>query len=138
MAINDDGSWTTPKLFKKYISLIDVSRRAEKYKLDVFNASNNDIRPVTMGEIVHMGKKLCWDTPLNDVVWYPNGSVTNCWYYNYFCVLFYQLLPALFIDGLLLLLKKKPMWVPAISLTRNGVIFKTSSLGWSRYTGRSS
>ncbi|XP_018562772.1 putative fatty acyl-CoA reductase CG5065 [Anoplophora glabripennis] len=83
----------------------------EKYKLKVYNGSTNKIRPVTIGEIVFMGKKLCWETPLNDVVWYPNGSITNCWYYNYLRVLFYQLLPALFLDCLLVLLKKKPMLI---------------------------
>ncbi|KAJ8916667.1 hypothetical protein NQ315_000312, partial [Exocentrus adspersus] len=83
----------------------------EKHKLQVYNGSSNKIRPVTMGEIVNMGKRLCWDTPLNDIMWYPNGSVTKCWYNNYLKLIFYQLLPALFIDGFLLLLKKKPMLI---------------------------
>ncbi|KAJ8978355.1 hypothetical protein NQ317_002664 [Molorchus minor] len=81
----------------------------DKYKLDVYNGSSNKIKYVTMGGLVEMGKKLCWETPLNNILWYPDGSITNCWYHNYFKVIFYQLLPALFIDGLLLLLKMKPL-----------------------------
>nr|CAI5836687.1 unnamed protein product [Callosobruchus analis] len=88
-----------------------LERDEEKYRVSVYNASSYRVQQVSVGELVHLGRKLCWEMPLNDIIWYPNGSVTKCWYENYLKLIFYQLLPALFIDGLLVSLGKKPMLI---------------------------
>ncbi|XP_076256706.1 putative fatty acyl-CoA reductase CG5065 isoform X1 [Rhynchophorus ferrugineus] len=81
----------------------------DKLKLDVFNASNNNINNVTTGEMIDMGADLSWKYPLSDILWYPNGSITTCMFYHYIRVIFYHILPALVVDGLLILIGKKPM-----------------------------
>ncbi|KAG5883993.1 hypothetical protein JTB14_019975 [Gonioctena quinquepunctata] len=83
----------------------------EKNRVTVYNGSSNEIESVTMGDIINIGKRLTWEMPLNDIIWYPDGDVTSCWYKNYMKLILYQLLPALFVDAFLHLLGRKPMLV---------------------------
>ncbi|KAJ8958396.1 hypothetical protein NQ318_002178 [Aromia moschata] len=80
-----------------------MSTESDRLKVSVFNGSSNKLQYVTMGGLVDLGKKLCWDTPLNDTLWYRTAQV-----------FFYQFLPALLVDGLLLVLGRKPMLVKVI------------------------
>ncbi|KAL3271810.1 hypothetical protein HHI36_022280 [Cryptolaemus montrouzieri] len=83
----------------------------ERNELVVYNCSQNDISPVTMKEIVHIGQNLIFECPVSDALWFPFCQITKCWYLHFFKVLFYQLLPALFVDGLLKLSGRKPILI---------------------------
>nr|XP_023019858.1 putative fatty acyl-CoA reductase CG5065 [Leptinotarsa decemlineata] len=82
---------------------------SEKNKVSVYNASNYDVKQVTFGEIIDIGKQLTWDIPVNDVVWYPDGSIYSCWYAFYTIFIVYQLIPSLLLDALLLIMGYKPI-----------------------------
>lgn len=49
-----------------------------------------------------------WEVPLNDVLWYPVGYVTSSYLVHFYNVIFYHLVPALIVDGLLKLIGQKP------------------------------
>ncbi|XP_060533066.1 fatty acyl-CoA reductase 1-like isoform X2 [Cylas formicarius] len=85
------------------------AKEEEKLTLSVYNASNNNINNVTVGGLVELGRKLCWDYPLNDILWYPNGSVTQCYVYHFLRLIFYHILPAILIDGILKITGHQPM-----------------------------
>lgn len=48
------------------------------------------------------------ETPLEKIIWYPSGSMTNNYFLYVIQLVLFQYLPALFVDGLLLLCRKKP------------------------------
>ncbi|XP_030757393.1 fatty acyl-CoA reductase wat-like [Sitophilus oryzae] len=81
----------------------------EKLKISVYNGSNNDVNNLTLTEMLEMGKKLTWEYPLNDVLWYPSGKPTSCFWNYYFRVMLYHILPALLVDTLLWIIGHKPM-----------------------------
>ncbi|CAH0549649.1 unnamed protein product [Brassicogethes aeneus] len=84
----------------------DLSR---KLKTEVYNASNNTVAPLTYKELMECGAKMYKECPLNNVIWYPHNEPTACWYNHFYKLLFYQLLPALLIDGMLRIAGKKPI-----------------------------
>ncbi|KAK9884187.1 hypothetical protein WA026_005140 [Henosepilachna vigintioctopunctata] len=88
-----------------------IQNKQEKNELTIYNASQNEVSPVTMKEIVHIGKNMLFECPLSDGLWFPNCEITGNWYLHFFRVLFYQLLPAFFIDGILKLAGKKPLLI---------------------------
>ncbi|RZC42435.1 NAD binding 4, Sterile and/or Epimerase domain containing protein [Asbolus verrucosus] len=75
----------------------------------VYNGSNNNLRNVTMGEMIELGRRICWEAPVNSVLWYPAGGITRCVYLHWFKLIFYQLLPALVLDGAIKLAGHKPI-----------------------------
>lgn len=57
-----------------------------------------------------MGMKTNWDVPLSNPVWTPTNIYTT-WELNYYLqVIFRHVLPAIFIDTILRLMNKKPMY----------------------------
>ena len=73
---------------------------------NVVSSSENSL---TWGESIESGKKLFNDNPLCFALWYPNGSIKSNYYHHLLCVIFFHYLPAYFIDGLLILFRKKPL-----------------------------
>lgn len=84
-------------------------KNEEKCQVTVYNASNNDINNITFNGMVDIGLKMCWDYPLNNILWYPVGCVTSCYPNHFLRVIFFHILPALFIDGLLKVTGHKPL-----------------------------
>ncbi|CAH2008937.1 unnamed protein product [Acanthoscelides obtectus] len=75
----------------------------------VYNGSKYKYLPTTTGEIVQMGADLIWDTPYEQILWYPWFKMTRCWYDYYIKVLVYHMLPAVFLDLALRVAGMKPM-----------------------------
>ncbi|XP_019872635.1 putative fatty acyl-CoA reductase CG5065 [Aethina tumida] len=89
-----------------------VQSEEERLKLNIFNCSNNRVQAVTSRELVQIGRRLCWEYPLENMLWYPNGNwITTNYYVHFIKMIFYHLIPALFVDGLLKLTNHKPMLV---------------------------
>lgn len=47
--------------------------------------------------------------PFNNILWYPGGTMTKSRLYNNFNFVLFQLIPAIFVDFLLVLFSYKPM-----------------------------
>lgn len=61
-------------------------------------------------EIIEMGKDVVLNhVPFNGIVWYPGGSLKKSKFVHNICFFFFQIIPALFIDALLIVLGYKPM-----------------------------
>lgn len=61
-------------------------------------------------EIVELGKDVIYNRiPFNGILWYPGGSMTKSKAWHYFNFVLFQIIPAFFIDGLLLCLGYPPV-----------------------------
>ncbi|XP_076256709.1 fatty acyl-CoA reductase 1-like [Rhynchophorus ferrugineus] len=84
-----------------------LQNNEEKKKVEVYNGSNNGINILNSKEILAIGNSLMMKFPFNKILWYPYTSLTTCFYYHYIRIMLYQILPALLLDGLLLLFGKR-------------------------------
>jgi hypothetical protein len=65
---------------------------------------------ITWAEIIERGRRIVTEkVPLNGVVWYPGGSMKKSRLLHNIAMFFFHLLPALFLDGLILLSGNKPV-----------------------------
>ncbi|KAG5860353.1 hypothetical protein JTB14_028384, partial [Gonioctena quinquepunctata] len=78
-------------------------------EVDVYNCSRGDHTPLTLREMGDIGADLIQTSPLSQILWYPNTSITNCWYNFYIQVFLFHMIPAFFLDILLRMIGKKPM-----------------------------
>ncbi|KAG5862277.1 hypothetical protein JTB14_027725, partial [Gonioctena quinquepunctata] len=78
-------------------------------EVDVYNCSRGDHTPLLLGEMIDMGADLIQKSPFSQILWYPNFSITNCWYNFYMQVFLFHMIPAFFLDMLLRMIGKKPM-----------------------------
>ncbi|XP_070495539.1 putative fatty acyl-CoA reductase CG5065 [Chironomus tepperi] len=69
--------------------------------IPVYNCASYNVATLKIQQIIDIGKCLCAVTPLDNMLFIPGGHITNSRYSNYVKVIFYQLLPALIIDGIL-------------------------------------
>lgn len=66
---------------------------------------------ITWEEIVELGKEVSSRIPFNQLLWYPNGIMTKSKLWHNIHVVLFQLIPAVFVDLLLLVLGYKPVYV---------------------------
>ncbi|XP_066153901.1 putative fatty acyl-CoA reductase CG5065 [Euwallacea fornicatus] len=85
------------------------THKGERLNTSIYNASNNNVNNMTLGDMVEMGAKIAWEVPFNTILWYPGGAITKFYTVHLLKVILYHLLPALFIDGLLKLFGHKPI-----------------------------
>ncbi|XP_017888866.1 putative fatty acyl-CoA reductase CG5065 isoform X2 [Ceratina calcarata] len=84
----------------------------EKPEEPIFmNVTSGSENPISWGYAVDTGKKHATTYPFTGVLWYPGGSVTTLKFYHWIRVLFFHLLPAYFLDGLIVLTGNKPFLV---------------------------
>ncbi|XP_044739087.1 putative fatty acyl-CoA reductase CG5065, partial [Chrysoperla carnea] len=87
---------------------VGITRPNKAFVCNVTSSSDN---PITWGQCLDMGRKHLYNHPFSVCLWYPDGSIKKNKFYHMLCVVFFHLIPAYFIDGLLLLLRKKPFMV---------------------------
>ncbi|XP_044737512.1 putative fatty acyl-CoA reductase CG5065 [Chrysoperla carnea] len=74
----------------------------EKQKeITVINSSSSNIKSMTINDIIETGKGYAHETPLNNMLWVPGGSITKCKVWNFMRVIAMHMFPALLIDVLL-------------------------------------
>nr|CAD7403844.1 unnamed protein product [Timema poppensis] len=72
--------------------------------------SSSEIR-ISWAEIIERGRRITEKIPLNNIAWYPGGSMKKSKLLHNICVFFFHLLPAYFIDSLIFLAGHKPIMV---------------------------
>ncbi|EEB15404.1 conserved hypothetical protein [Pediculus humanus corporis] len=77
--------------------------------LVVYNASSYAIKQITQEKLTQIAHHATVQVPLNDIIWFPTATTTNCKFIYYANVLLLHVLPAIVIDFILKLYKKKPM-----------------------------
>ncbi|GLH03062.1 Fatty acyl-CoA reductase [Gryllus bimaculatus] len=76
---------------------------------NVIHLTSSSEYQVSWSDIIEIGRKVTERIPLNNVVWYPGGSMKTSKLYHYICVLFFHLIPAIFLDMIIFLAGHKPI-----------------------------
>ncbi|XP_076643125.1 putative fatty acyl-CoA reductase CG5065 [Halictus rubicundus] len=79
------------------------------YEKRVFNLTSSSEFKISWAEIIARGRKITQKVPLNNVVWYPGGSMKKSRLMHNICVFFFHMIPAYFIDALIFLAGYKPI-----------------------------
>ncbi|XP_050680781.1 putative fatty acyl-CoA reductase CG5065 [Leptidea sinapis] len=79
--------------------------------IPVFNLTTGDDRNTTWKEVLDIGKATVRKYPFEGPLWYPNGNIRHNRLIHELCVFFYHILPAYFIDFLMLLFGQKRFMV---------------------------
>ncbi|GBP48654.1 Putative fatty acyl-CoA reductase CG5065 [Eumeta japonica] len=104
-------------------------------EVQVYNITQSEVNPLTWGKALDLGAQTCVDInidffpgryhvkefPFSVCLWYPGGSIKSSWIFHQMAHLFTHLLPAYFIDLLLILLGKKPFMVKIQKRISNGL-----------------
>uniref|UniRef100_A0A1B6F9S7 Fatty acyl-CoA reductase n=1 Tax=Cuerna arida TaxID=1464854 RepID=A0A1B6F9S7_9HEMI len=76
-----------------------------------YNISCGEVAPITWGEVLKRGKKFGYNYPFESVLWYPNGTLRTNRFIHGLVVILLQVLPAYFIDFLMVLFRQKRFMV---------------------------
>lgn len=86
----------------------DTQRQPE---IPVYNLTSGDDRNTTWKEVLDIGKAAARKIPFEGPLWYPDGNIRHNKFIHDICVFFYHILPAYFIDFLMLLFRQKRFMV---------------------------
>jgi fatty acyl-CoA reductase len=76
----------------------------------VYNLTSSNDFKVSWAEIIDRGRRVTTEkVPLNNVLWYPGGSMKKSRLVHNICVLFFHLIPAYFLDAIIFLAGHKPI-----------------------------
>ncbi|XP_012234937.2 putative fatty acyl-CoA reductase CG5065 isoform X2 [Linepithema humile] len=89
-----------------------VGTKQEKSKsIPVFNVTQGRITEMTFDETLELGRRVYYEYPFDGQVWYPDGNIrSNKFVHNLF-VFFFHIIPAYFIDFLMLIFRQKRFMV---------------------------
>lgn len=89
--------------------------------IPVVNITQSDITRITWGEILEKGRQIVYEYPFEGQVWYPDGDIrSNKFIHNIF-IFFFQIIPAYFIDFLMLIFRQKRFMVRIQNRILNGL-----------------
>ncbi|KAL1500839.1 hypothetical protein ABEB36_006269 [Hypothenemus hampei] len=80
---------------------------SKQLQISVFNASNNNVNSITYRELMAIGDKVTKYYPFHNTLWLPQMTITKFYILHYIRIIFFHVIPALFIDGLLKMAGKK-------------------------------
>lgn len=75
--------------------------------IPVYNITQSGVRPISWAEIVQKGKAIAYNYPFEAGIWYPDGDIRSSKFVHNLFVFFFHILPAYFIDFLLLIFRQK-------------------------------
>ncbi|XP_008560558.1 putative fatty acyl-CoA reductase CG5065 [Microplitis demolitor] len=79
--------------------------------IPVYNITQSGVRPISWAEIVQKGKAIAYNYPFEAGIWYPDGDIRSSKFVHNLFVFFFHILPAYFIDFLLLIFRQKRFMV---------------------------
>lgn len=75
--------------------------------MPVFNITQSGVLPITWGEVLGKGKKIAYQYPFEGQIWYPSGDIHDSKFVHNLIVFFFHIIPAYFIDLLMLIFRQK-------------------------------
>lgn len=79
-------------------------------KRRIYHLTSSSEIKVSWEEIIEIGREVInTKMPLNGVVWYPGGSMKKYRWAHNLAFFFFHIIPAIFVDGLLVVLGYKPV-----------------------------
>lgn len=95
--------------FNFEMCLAHVTRLNFRKELPVYNGAAGKYFKMTIKQMLDIGiNGLCEEIPMQHMIMIPSGGVTLSKSLNLIRLFFYQAIPALFLDMILTLKKKKP------------------------------
>ncbi|XP_050298707.1 putative fatty acyl-CoA reductase CG5065 [Anthonomus grandis grandis] len=70
-------------------------------EVSIYHSSKYSIEDFTYKKYVEYGKRIRWDEPFENKLWFPNGEVTGNWLYFNLMIIIFHIIPALVFDKLL-------------------------------------
>ncbi|XP_006570570.1 uncharacterized protein LOC412986 isoform X1 [Apis mellifera] len=96
-------------------SLIAIAHKTatneKNTSIPVYNITQSGVVPITWGEILGKGKKIAHRYPFEGQIWYPDGDIRNSKFVHNLIVFFFHIIPAYFIDFLMLIFRQKRFMV---------------------------
>ncbi|CAH2985591.1 unnamed protein product [Chilo suppressalis] len=89
------------------VGMIEGSRKEKPEVIPVYNLNIGHQKPTTWGSVLEVAKAYGRKEPLEWPLWYPNGDITTNKALHEFRRFFYHMIPAYFIDFLLLIFGQK-------------------------------
>lgn len=77
----------------------------------VFNVTESGVNPITWGEILDTGRRHLYENPLENAIWFPDGSIKANKTMHDLSVLLFHYFPAYLLDFLITICGKKPFMV---------------------------
>ncbi|KAH8394392.1 hypothetical protein KR222_001129 [Zaprionus bogoriensis] len=88
----------------KYLGASPPKRKS----IEVINCATSNISPITMGQVIEIGKHYIRQNPFEDTLWLPGGSITMCPVLHFVRFITMHIMMAIVVDTLLRLSKEKP------------------------------
>ncbi|XP_015590617.1 putative fatty acyl-CoA reductase CG5065 [Cephus cinctus] len=89
-----------------------IGSAVEKPKnIPVYNITQSGVLPIKWGEVLEKGKKVAYQYPFEGAIWYPDGDIRSSKFIHNLFVFFFHLIPAYFIDFLMLIFRQKRFMV---------------------------
>lgn len=79
--------------------------------MPVYNITQSGVLPITWGEVVEKGRKVGHKYPFEGQIWYPDGDIRSSKFVHNIFVFFFHIIPAYFIDFLMLIFRQKRFMV---------------------------
>ncbi|KAH8387028.1 hypothetical protein KR093_004172 [Drosophila rubida] len=76
--------------------------------IDVVNCATANISPITMGQVIDIGKRYIRQNPFEKTLWLPGGSITKCPVLHFIRFITMHIMMAVVVDTLLRLSNEKP------------------------------
>ncbi|KAK9295142.1 hypothetical protein QLX08_010453 [Tetragonisca angustula] len=95
-------------------ALIAIGHRTATVRhasMPVFNITQSGVLPITWGEVLGKGKKIAYQYPFEGQIWYPSGDIHDSKLVHNLIVFFFHIVPAYFIDFLMLIFRQKRFMV---------------------------
>ncbi|XP_077295479.1 putative fatty acyl-CoA reductase CG5065 [Arctopsyche grandis] len=80
-------------------------------EIPVCNLTCGDIKHTTWGDVLNLSKSMVTKYPLDYPLWYPGGNIRTNKFIHNICLVLFHLIPAYFIDFLLLVFRQKRFMV---------------------------
>ncbi|XP_052752502.1 putative fatty acyl-CoA reductase CG5065 [Galleria mellonella] len=93
------------------MGMVEATKKEKSPTVPVYNLNNGHQNPMTWGRVLQIGKVYGRKYPLEWPLWYPNGDITTNRILHEIYRLLFHLLPAYFIDLLMLILGQKRFMV---------------------------
>lgn len=83
-------------------------------QVPVYNLTQDEVMPMTMGEVLDRGRRIVYENPFEMQIWYPDGDIRSSrLIHEIFCI-FLHWIPAYFIDFLLFIFRQRRLYVDFI------------------------
>ncbi|XP_076646281.1 putative fatty acyl-CoA reductase CG5065 [Halictus rubicundus] len=104
------------------ISIAQKMATTKKPKnMPVYNITQSGVLPITWGEVVERGRKVGYQYPFEGQIWYPDGDIRSSKLVHNIFVFFFHIIPAYFIDFLMLIFQQKRFMVRIQQRISNGL-----------------